>query len=327
MSIIIKSRQEPLVLEGLRAALYRMNSHHESFSMIKNMYASRSAGFAGERRVDQVFQNYKFSMEHKVFNGLSLTSSTHFQLDSLFMTPSYAAIFETKNIAGTLKIKKNPPQLVQTLDNGETRSFTSPVIQVQTNMELLQDWLHSRDISLPVYGAVVLAFPKKEVELLDTTIPFLYPSGIPSYIRKLPTAPQLLDEKSFSNVIYDLMLNDSEYIPAPICSTYSISPTTILPGVHCPSCHFLGMTKYPAGWRCPACPQKSANAHVQAIRDWFLLFGGKMTNKDCREFLKVPQRQTATRILKSMDLHTEGAQRNRTYSMTNFFEQTRAPDV
>ena len=316
ITIIIKSRLEPFILQGLRAALARINPNNEKLPILKKAYASRSAGYLGEKRVDQVFQNYSFAFKHKIFNGISLTSSTNFQIDSLFITQSYAVIFETKNLAGSIKVKNNPPQLVQTLDNGETRGFASPVCQVQSNIELLQDWFHSRNISLPIYGVVVLAFPKKEVEVIQTEIQFLYPSGIPSYIRKLPTAPQLLDEKSFSSLIKDLLSGDTEYIPRPISSIYSIPKSDLTTGVACPSCSFFGMIKYRAGWRCPVCPEKSSDAHVQAIHDWFLLFGGKMTNKDCREFLKVDQRQTSTRILQSMKLHTEGGKRNRTYAMT-----------
>lgn len=321
MSIIIKQRSEPFILEGLRAALARINPNHEKFLTLKNTYASRSAGFVGEERVDQIFQNYSFPMKHRVFNGLSLTSSTHFQVDTLFITPAFAVIFETKNLAGKIKIKKIPPQLVQTLDGGETRGFASPVSQIHSNMELLQDWFHSRNISLPVYGAIVMAFPKKEIELLDTDIQFLYPSGIPSFIRKLPTVPQLLDEKSFYLIVRDLIQSDTEYIPQPICSTYSIPKSDIFTGVACPSCNLLGMLKYKGGWRCLACSHKSLDAHTQAIRDWFLLFGGKMTNQDCRNFLEIPRHDTATRVLQSMELEIEGAKRNRTYSMKINYEQ------
>lgn len=320
MSFIIKTRSEPIILEGLRAAISRIDSTHGKLAVLKSQYSSRVGGLAGEEKVDQIFQNYKFSMKHRIFNGISLSSSTDFQIDSLFITPSFAVVIETKNLAGSIKVKNNPPQLVQTLDNGDKRSFISPVLQVHSNMELLQDWILSRNMSLPIYGVVVLAFPKKDVELFDTDIQFLYPSGIPSYIRNLPTTPYLLDEKNFSLLINDLIHSDKEYIPKPICTTYSIQKSDIFTGVACPSCCFLGMTKYKGGWRCPECPQKSSHAHVQAIRDWFLLFGGKMTNKECRDFLEIPQRSTATRILKSMELHTEGEKRNRTYALTAFRE-------
>ncbi|QUW20413.1 NERD domain-containing protein [Sporosarcina sp. Marseille-Q4063] len=315
---IVKKRVEPLIIESLRAALSRLDPTHEKYAMLNGMYSSRISGLAGEDKVDQVFQKYKFSMQHKIFNGLSLTSSTDFQIDSLFITPAYAVVIETKNLAGSIKVKNNPPQLLQTLDNGDIRSYVSPVLQVQSNKELLQDWFHSRNISLPIYGIVALAFPKKDVELFDTDIQFLYPSGIPSYIRSLPTTPHLLDEKNFSLLINDLFHSDKEFIPNPLCLTYSLQKNDIFTGVFCPACRFLSMTKYRGGWRCPACAHKSSQAHVQAIRDWFLLFGGKMTNKDCREFLNIHQRSTATRILQSMDLHTAGEKRNRTYAISTF---------
>ena len=219
-------------------------------------------------------------MHYRIISGLSLTSSTDFQIDSLFMTPSYAIVLECKNLAGSIKVKNNPSQLIQTFDNGRIRAFESPITQVQSNMELLRDWFHTRNISLPIHGAIVLAFPKKDVELCNTEIQFLYPSGIPSYIRNLPTTPQLLDEKTFSLLISDLIQSDKEYIPQPICSIYSIQKSEISPGVFCSSCSFLGMIKYQGGWRCPMCSQRNLHAHNQAIRDWFLLFGEKMTNKD-----------------------------------------------
>lgn len=321
VTIIVKHRTEPLIIEGLRAAISRMNPNDEKVTALRNAYASRLAGINGEKRVDRVFNTYSFPMKHKIFNGISLTSSTHFQIDTLFITPAYAIVFEIKNIAGTLKVKTNPPQLVQILDNGETKGFVSPISQIESNKELLQDWFHSRSISLPIYTAVVLAYPKKDVDLEDKVTPFLYPTSIPTFIRKLPTTPHLLDQKSFSRVINNLKKSDRIYIPQPICSTYFIVKEEISTGVSCPSCSVLGMEKYRGGWYCLACSHKSADAHVQAIRDWLLLFGGKMTNADCRSFLHIDKHQTATRILKSMNLQTEGANRNRTYSMHANFER------
>ncbi|MHA6259155.1 nuclease-related domain-containing protein [Sporosarcina sp. CAU 1771] len=316
MFIIIKPRREPLIIGGLRAALSRIHPQHDIVPRLQSAYSSRMSGFAGEERVDRVFQSYTFPGRYKIFNGLSLKSSTDFQIDSLFLTPSFAVIFETKNIAGSILVKENPPQLVQTLDSGETKAYNSPISQVQSNIELLQDWFYSRTISLPIYGAVVLVFPKKEVHVHDTVIPFLYPNAIPSYIRNLPSSNPILDEKTFSQVVHELIQGDGEYIPQSICSTYSLTKNDFSTGVRCPSCHSFGMQKYRAGWICPSCNKKNTDAHIQAIHDWFLLFGEKMTNKDCREFLNVPQRSTATRILQSMKLHAEGEKRNRTYSIT-----------
>lgn len=301
-----------MLLEGLGAATRRLPQEEKS---LQAKYSAIKAGFGGEQQLDRVFENYSFPMNYRVLHDLSLISSTNFQIDTLFITPSYALLFEVKNIAGKLKIIDNPPQLLRTLESGEVRGFNSPVTQVQSNCELLRDWFHSRNISLPIYGAVVLAYSKQRIELLDMTIPFLFPNAVPTYIRNLPTTPQLLGDEVFTRLTSELVASHRTFIPPPICSTYPYLRDEIIPGVACPSCGFLGMKKYMKGWRCLACNGTSVDAHKQAIREWFLLFGGKMTNKDCREFLCIENRQTAYRLLQSMDLLIQGANRNRSYQM------------
>lgn len=313
-NFISKSRKEPLQLEGLYAAISRLPLSHRTLPILETAYASRKAGFGGEQQLDNVFENYSFPMKYRVLHDVSLVSSTPFQIDTLFVTPSYAVIFEVKNISGELKIINNPPQLIRVLNNGEVKGFNSPITQVENNCTLLQDWFHSRNITLPVYGAIVLAYSKQRVELFDTKTPFLFPNAVPNFIRNLPIVSPLLDEETFSALTSDLVKSHREYIPLPICLTYPEIKNKILTGVACPSCNFLGMQKYMKGWRCTACGRTSPDAHKQAIRDWFLLYGGKMKNKDCRTFLHI-ERQSATRILQGMNLRLEGANRNRTYSM------------
>ena len=71
--------------------------------ILETKYASRKAGFGGEQQLDMVFDNYSFPMQYRVLHDVSLISSTPFQIDTLFVTPSYAVIFEVKNIRVTLK--------------------------------------------------------------------------------------------------------------------------------------------------------------------------------------------------------------------------------
>lgn len=300
-----------MLLEGLSAAIKRFPREHP---LLEAKYAAVKAGFGGEQQLDKVFENYSFSMNYRVLHDLSLTSSTFFQIDTLFVTPFYAIVFEVKNIAGELQVVDNPPQLIRKLETGEVKGFKSPITQVQSNCELLKDWFHARNLSLPIYGAVVLAYAKQRIDLFDTRTPFLFPNAVPTFIRGLPTETPLLDDATFMEIVHELVARHREFIPKPICLTYPELRNKIMTGVACPACGFLGMKKYMKGWRCAACGGTSTDAHRQAIRDWFLLFGGKMTNRDCRDFLHV-ERQSATRILQGMKLSEEGANRNRTYSL------------
>lgn len=309
---IVKERMEPLLLSGLRAAMQRLPWEDVS---LQHKYAAVKAGFGGERRLEYVFERYKFPMNYRVFHDLSLTSNTHFQIDTLFLTPSYAAVFEVKNIAGELKVLANPPQLQRTLENGEVSGFKSPITQVRNNCQLLKDWFHARNIDIPIYGAVVLAYAKQRIELLDTSIPFLFPGDVPIYIRNLPVTPQLLGEIAFENITNELLSCHKEFIPQPIREIFPSLASHFKSGVICPFCQKNSMKKRMRDWRCLSCQKISVDAHKQAIRDWFLLYGGKMTNRDCRKFLGVDSPDIAYRLLKDMDLKIEGAKRNRTYEM------------
>lgn len=293
----------------------RLPSHHVAIPALRSKHAAVQAGFGGEQELDKVFESYAFSMKHGIFHDLSLVSSTHFQVDTLFITPSYAVLFEVKNIAGELTVTENPPQMIRVLDSGQVNGFKSPIAQLENNCELFRDWLYSRNLALPVYGAVVLAYAKQRIEVFDTNIPILFPSAVPTFIRKLPTSPPLLDDETFATLLTQLNSGHCQFIPSPICETYSIRQSDIRTGVICPRCGFIGMEKYMGGWRCLACGGTSRDAHKQAIRDWFLLFGGGMRNKDCREFLRVDRQQTAHRLLMSMELKSEGTFRDRAYTM------------
>lgn len=293
----------------------RLPSHHEAIPVMQSRYAAIQAGFGGEQELDKIFENYAFSMKHGIFHDLSLVSSTYFQIDSLFITPWYAILFEVKNIAGELTVTENPPQLIRVLDSGQVSGFKSPIAQLEGNCELFQDWLYSRNISLPVYGAVVLAYARQRIEVFDTNIPILFPSAVPTFIRKIPTTSPLLDDETFATLLTQLGSSHRHFVPSPICEMYSIRRSDIRTGVICPGCGFIGMEKYKGGWRCLSCTRTSRDAHKKAIRDWFLLFGGGMSNKDCREFLRVDRQQTAHRLIMSMPLNSEGTYRDRVYTM------------
>lgn len=293
----------------------RLLSHHAAIPALRSKHAAVQAGFGGEQELDKVFEGYAFTMKHGIFHDLSLASSAYFQVDTLFITPWYAVLFEVKNIAGELTVTENLPQLIRTLDSGQVSGFKSPIAQLESNCELFRDWLYSRNMSLPVYGAVVLAYARQRIEVFDTKIPILFPSAVPTFIRKLPTTSPLLDDKTFVDLLSQLSSSHRDFIPSPICETYSIRRSDIRTGVICPGCGVIGMEKYNGGWRCLACAKTSRDAHKRAIRDWFLLFGGGMSNKDCREFLRVNRQQTAHRLIMSMQLKSEGTYRNRVYTM------------
>jgi hypothetical protein len=313
-SNVKKVRSPNLQLQGLIAAQRRLLSTHPSVPLISSNQSSLQAGIGGEDRVANELSKHTFSMENFIFHDLSLYYYSKYQMDTFFLTRYYAIIFEVKNLAGTLCFLDNPPQLIQKKDNGEINGYDSPAAQVERYGELMTLWFGSRKISLPIYRVVVLAYPKQKVERPPSKTKILFPSLISSYIRNIPLDKIWLDNETFNWLSSELVNSHQFYIPAPICETFNISTNDVRTGVLCKTCGQLGMKKTIRSWKCIHCGSQDHLAHLPAIKDWFLIMGSKMTNTDCREFLHV-DRRTATRILASMELLSEGTFKNRTYLM------------
>jgi hypothetical protein len=180
LEINIKERDESLNLEGLIAAQQRLSPGHWLGPVLTAKRGSVEAGIGGEERVAEVLKKYPLSPAHHIFHDLSPAWRENFQIDTFAITPWFGTVLEVKNISGVLEFKENPPQLIRTKEDGHRDGYESPVVQLERNRELVGDWLRSRNIKLPIYGAVVLAYPKQIVAVPPAQTTLLFPNLIPS---------------------------------------------------------------------------------------------------------------------------------------------------
>ncbi|MEH7011122.1 nuclease-related domain-containing protein [Neobacillus niacini] len=310
----MKERSDSLTLKGLIFAQSRITMNHPIISVLASKQSIIEAGIGGEQRVAEVLQKYRFPFKNNIFHDLSLSSDSNFQIDHLIKTPYYGVVLETKNLAGSLEFRDNPPQLIQRREDGQIKYYESPVVQLERNIELLTAWLSERNIHLPLYGAIVLAYPKQHVEIPPANATLLFPNMIPPFIKSLPQQGTRLDYSSFNRLSSGLLKSHQIYIPKPVCESYQIPLIHIKPGVRCETCGKLGMIKVPRTWHCPFCKVNNHLAHQGTLVEWFLVVKKSITNTECRDFLHVDI-HTATRILQNMQLQSKGTFRNRTYFM------------
>lgn len=294
-----------------------MSAGHPILHVLSAKQASVEAGIGGEERVAEIFRKHSFPFEHHIFHDLSPSSDEKFQIDTFCMTPWSGVILEVKNIGGILEFKGNPPQLIRTRDDGHKDGFDSPVVQLERNCQLLNEWLRSRNIHLPIYGAIVMAYPKQIVAVPPAKTKLLFPNLIPSYIKSIPQQTKKLDHDTFNWLSGELINNHQIFIPKPICEAYDIPFGDFKTGVICDVCGRIGMIKTPRTWYCPNCKAKNNMAYQKALLEWFLIFKRQITNRECREFLKIDDIHTAKRILQSMNFQTEGTYRYRSYKLDN----------
>ncbi|MFC4410701.1 nuclease-related domain-containing protein [Chungangia koreensis] len=312
--MVLKERAVPLKLYGLGALEKRLGIEDENYSYIRRKRLSAQAGVGGEEILDRVFLNNKFNHEYRIIHDLHLSANSNFQIDTVFFTPSYVVVLEMKNFAGRVRFEENPRQMIRTMPNGQQDAYDCPGVQLEKNSMLLKEWLFDRGFDLPIYGAVVFARSSTQFE---NTPPFkvLFPSELPVYLRKIHNPGRELDSGTFQMLAHELANSHVVFNPFPICKTFRIPESSVMTGVECKHCAKLGMVKLKKGWSCLPCGFVDRNAHQQAIVDWFMLFGGKLTNKECRRFLQIEKAQTATRILESSGLISKGERKGRVYSM------------
>ncbi|WP_246141107.1 hypothetical protein [Bacillus marasmi] len=106
-----------------------------------------------------------------------------------------------------------------------------------------------------------------------------------------------------------------KHTPAPpsILKKHGISIVELLLGVRCPNCGQYHLIRIARKWYCDKCLTYSKVAHQEGIRDYLLIISETITNKECREFLKIECPNLAKRILTRMNLPTTGANKNRLY--------------
>nr|WP_304217682.1 nuclease-related domain-containing protein [Fredinandcohnia onubensis] len=98
--MIIKKRTEPLELQLLKSNRARKKLPEK----IENQIITLEKGFIGETMFDQRMES--LSLDSLTINDLLLeTNSTHYQIDSLFISPPKIHIFEVKNFEGDYIVK------------------------------------------------------------------------------------------------------------------------------------------------------------------------------------------------------------------------------
>lgn len=310
--MIMKDRARPGIGKLCDAGLRRLRPGHPVAGKLEERRKQAEAGFGGEERVDAVLAEYRHRDSIRIFADLGLICGSRFQLDALLLSRSWACLLEVKNISGRSVIRDIPPQLVRITKDGREEALGSPFAQLDSHLMLFRDWLHERNTPIPVYGAVVFAYPSQIVEAADASHPILFPNNIPFFLRSLPAQP-VLEVHELDGLARQVLAAHQPYVQRPLCTMYpQVSRADIRTGVICPDCGGIGMRWRDRAWHC-GCECVSRSAHIEALRDWFFIFGGGLTNEECRRFLGVDDRHAARRMMKSAGLIERGKGRWKTY--------------
>jgi hypothetical protein len=313
--MIYLERKEPQIVTKIEALIGRLSENFGKLDLIKKDYASFKAGYQGEKRIDYYFslmdQNkYDFYHGIRLFNG-----KDYFQIDPLIVSNYFILADEIKNLSGTIIFNKKDNQFTQ-----NNRVITNPFSQVKLQKLQFTDWLERhRFPPFPVDTLITMANPSTKIEA---------PLGFPDNYWKLGYGHDLINkiniyEKSYKKELIPnkerrrlkkLLLKYHTPLEVNVLRKYGVTKGDIIPGVKCPPpCLFIPMTYNNGVWSCPKCLHQSIDAYKNDIKNYFLIFGPTITNKEYREFTGVQSRYTATRHLSALSLPHTGTNKGRIY--------------
>jgi hypothetical protein len=326
--VFIKPIQIPYHISQYEALTRRMTAGN-THDYVLSHYKRLMAGYRGEQSMDYAL-SYLSDKDFRIFHNLRLYDHVHyFQIDFLVLCDRFALVLEVKNILGKLTFDTEMRQLIRELDD-DIDIFDDPITQAEYLTESLHQWLNERGWSLPIINRVVIA---SDAQIQVTN---LKSDRIKKIVRRANLKAELFTiDKQFSKmhlsaevlkkVSTALLAAHQPLIIKPFRSL--IKPEAIIKGVRCPDCGVLPMIRQLRNWHCHSCGAKSKNAHIASLCDYLLIYGSKITNQQCREFLKYDAESTVKKVLHTVSGRYEGGTKSRSYFLSQELLENRCrPD-
>lgn len=324
MILLVKERTKPLILLILEALLRRLPVSHKKYQSILEEVKRRQAGYLGEQSMDYYYRELP-DQKYMILHDLNLPDGDYnCQIDTLLVTQEFALAIDVKNIAGKLIFDTENEQFIQ-INNGIEKGYPYPIAQAERHQKYIQKLFAKHHFpAVPVEYLVVIsngytsyvvtgknAYKVKskvckadvflnKIKLLET-----------QFSKPLISAKEL---RKFCRLLLKMNTLPTNYV----LQKYGIQKSDLLTGVHCPTSPDHSLIRKKQNWYCPICNTFSKDTHIEALRDYFLLFGTTITNKQFREFAHLQSRDVAKRILQSCNLKYTGKYRNYSYSPRNF---------
>jgi Nuclease-related domain len=318
--LIKKHRSKPIIIDKLESLLKRNPSLSGNRDEIQEALRKHVSGYRGEQSLDYFFR-YLPPINLNLLHQIRLLHQEYFfQIDSLIITPNFILIIECKNVAGHCYFESPFDPMIRTL-NDTREAFDNPVEQVKRQsyhlMSILSMLKYPR---IPIESLVVMTNPKAITEFHPTykeaRSKVIKSSGLVTKFEEISLKHEKvhLTPKEIKRIIKYLIKNHIPENPD-VCGRFQIDTNHLLRGVFCPNCEPALLCRHKRTWYCSTCKKNFNKAHVAALIDYALLISTTISNKECKDFLKLPSRSQAYHLLMSLNLPYTGMRKSRIYHL------------
>ncbi|MFL6562943.1 MAG: nuclease-related domain-containing protein, partial [Bacillus sp. (in: firmicutes)] len=313
--MVIKERTKPLIMLILEALLRRLPQSHQKYQQILEELGRRKAGYLGEKSLDYYYRDLPHQ-KYMILHDLNLPDGDYnCQIDTLRLTTEFALAIDVKNIAGKLIFDTDNEQFIQ-INNGNEKGYPYPIAQAERHQRYIQKLLAAHHFPpVPVEYLVIISNGYTSYAVTGKNAHKVKPRVCKSdvFLNKITliekhNSKPLLTTKDLRKLCR-LLVKMNTLPTSYVLNKYGIQSSDLLTGVHCPSNSNHSLIRKNQNWYCPTCDTFSKDAHINALKDYFLLFGPTITNKQFREFAHIKSPHTAKRIIQSCNLQFSGNNR------------------
>ncbi|SFL40580.1 Nuclease-related domain-containing protein [Gracilibacillus orientalis] len=300
-------------------ALFDHLSPRDMTENLEKAYGRELSGYTGEKKLP--YYLHMVQKEKMLLYGVRLPWQKHFfQIDNLSIFQKKIVICEVKNLKGRLSINE-ANQLVQEHDDGKIEIYDNPLLQAKFQQEKLEALLHLHGFSFPPIHPIVV-FTHSSANLN-----FHHPDMIP--VQQLPVRIKILLQEQTINQdfnyterrhLINFISSHHQERKVNVLDQFKIELRKTIRGVFCPSCQNVKAHRVYGTWQCPKCGRKDKMMHVQTLRNWVLIFGPVITNKQARWFLDGISIDLTKRLLKQLNCPSVGSYRDRKYDLSKLLD-------
>lgn len=315
--MILKRRSEPPEIFQLESLIQRTSIVHPLFPHWTEKLRRISAGFHGEQRVDNLWSEILLSLPHYLIHDLFIQKpkSSH-QLDTLLVTNRFILLLEIKSISGQLNFDPQLRQFSRTNKDGSIDGMRNPDDQVRRHEGCVRNFLKEKKISLPVVGVIIFTYPSSIVNSRPANRVVIQASGLPYLMDQLAAKyPHDVLNTRQTRRLADQFLQLHTDPPLRELNV----PAELRKGVLCGQCdEVLHYDK--RAWRCSRCSYKNPLAHLETLLQYRSLISHTISNREFREFTRLPSVSTASKMLTRSNMDYQGSFKDRIYLIPEVFD-------
>ena len=246
----------------------------------KQHYFTLKKGYEGEVLFDSLTETLQ--CECLILNDLLLKhNNTHFQIDSIIIMPTKIYVFEVKNFEGDYNYESDR---LYKLPNTEV---TNPLNQLNRCELLLRQLLQTLGFNIPIHASVVFINPEFTLYQLPLNKPFILPTQVNSYLKKLNKNASTLNKKhiKLADTLISHHIEDSPFKQLP-----SYEYEQLQKGITCGSCTSISVSIEGKLCVCRECGNEEAveAGVLRSVKEFKLLFPErKITTNAIHEWCKI----------------------------------------